>query len=401
MKSISQETSDQAGLTQANRPPRNPVRFTPLPGVRLTLSPSGISTSVGVGPFRITAGPSGQHFTATIPGTGLSLRQQLPGNHNRGSAPPSPLPQFLPSGTPTPPLAARVEQIESAGSAVLTTPGIAEFRKLLDRARTEHAETVRELASSQTAERTATEAYLSWKNGWLLRRIRKARFVELEATAEEATAKRAELEEQETLARLGTQIDLPDSLKSTFSRFSDAFVQLSRSSRIWDTVSHRAINQFAERTLAARAIERKLVRFRLGGCAVIQSEWQVPHLENANGGDLFLFPLFVVYFVGEQSFALLEYKDVEFTCVRMRFHEEEAVPADSQVVGRTWAKTNKDGTPDRHFKENYEIPIAEYCKLVLQSTTGLNEEYMISSTPTCEAFAKEWNSLVQGIARGA
>ena len=375
--------------------------FSPLPGVRLTLSPSGISTSVGVGPFRVTAGPRGQYFTATIPGTGLSLSQQLSGSQNVGAATPQPLPQFFPGGAPIPPPDARVEHIESAGSAVLTTPGIAEFRKLLDRARVEHAETARELSSSQTAERTATEAYLSWKNGWFLRRIRRTRFVELEATAGEATAKRAELEEQEALARLGTQINLPNSLKSIFSRFSDAFVQLSRANRIWDTVSHRAINQVEERTLAARAIERKLVRFRLGGCAVIQSDWQVPHLENANGGDLFLFPLFAVYFAGEHSFALLEYREVQFNCVRMRFHEEEAVPADSQVVGRTWAKTNKDGTPDKRFKENYEIPIAEYCKLVFQSTTGLNEEYMISNTPACDAFAKEWNSLVQGIARGA
>lgn len=375
--------------------------FSPLPGVRLTLSPSGISTSVGAGPFRVTAGPRGQHFTATIPGTGVSFRKQLSGGQNAGKSPPASLPQFFPSDSSTTPPDRRVEQIESAGSAVLTTPGIAEFRNLLGRARTEHAETAQELSTSQTAERAATGIYLSWKNGWLLRKIRKGRFAELEAAAEEAAAKRAELEEQEVLSRLGTQIDIPDSLKSIFSRFSDAFVQLSRSNRIWDTVSHRAINQFAERTLAARAIERKPVRFRLGHCEVIQSDWQIPHLENINGGDLFLYPLFVVYFAGKQSFALLEYKDIQFNCTRMRFHEEETVPTDSQVVGKTWAKTNKDGTPDRRFKENYEIPVAEYGKLLLQSSTGLNEEYLVSNVPACEAFAREWNSLVEGIARGA
>jgi hypothetical protein len=301
------------------------------------------------------------------------------------------------------PLAAepRVEQIESAGSAVLTTPGIAEFRKLLDRARTEHAQTATELTAAKSRERVATSKYLSWKNGWLFRRLMKSRFAELEAGAEESTARRIELEEQEELARLGTQIEIPDSLKVTFSRLSDTFAQLSRSNRIWDTVSHRAINQFAERTLAARAVERKTVQFRLGRCAVIQSDWQVPHLENANGGDIYLFPLFVVYFAGEQSFALLEYKDVQFVSGATRFHEEEGVPADSQVVGKTWAKTNKDGSPDRRFKENYEIPVAEYGKLVLQSSTGLNEEYMVSNVASCQAFAKEWNALVQGIARGA
>lgn len=294
-----------------------------------------------------------------------------------------------------------MEQIESAGSAVLTTPGIAEFRKLLDRARVEHAGTARELALAQSGERLATGKYLSWKNGWLLRRLMKARFAKLETAAEESTARRVELEEQEALAKLGTQIQIPDSLKSTFSRFSDAFVQLSRSSRIWDTVRHRAINQFAERSLASRAIERKPVQFRLGRCEVIQSDWQIPHLENANGGDLYLFPLFVVYFAGEHSFALLEYKNVQFVSGASRFHEEEAIPADAQVVGRTWVKTNRDGSPDRRFKENYEIPIAEYGKLIFQSPTGLNEEYMFSNVASCQAFAKEWNALVEGIAKGA
>jgi hypothetical protein len=295
----------------------------------------------------------------------------------------------------------RVEQIESAGSAVLTTPGISEFRKLLDRARNEHAQTAAELSAAKSNEHFATSKYLSWKNGWLFRRLMKSRFSALEAAAEESTARRMELEEQEELARLGTQIEIPDSLKATFSRLSDAFVKLSRSDKIWDTVSHRAINQFTERTLAARAIERKLVQFRLGRCVVIQSDWQVPHLENANGGDIYLFPLFVVYFAGEQSFALLEYKDVQFFSGVTRFHEEEGVPADSQVIGKTWAKTNKDGSPDRRFKENYEIPVAEYGKIVLQSSTGLNEEYMVSNIASCQAFATEWNALVQGIARGA
>ena len=377
--------------------------FSPLPGVRLTLSPSGISTSVGAGPFRVTTGSRGTHFSATIPRTGLSFRQSLSGGRTGDSTrhPPLSAHQFTPIALPSSPVDPRNEQIESSGSAVLTTPGIAEFRKLLDRARTEHSQIAAELITVRLSEQLATGKYLSWKNGWLFRKLMKARFVALQAATEESMARRMELDEQEELVRLGTQIEIPDSLKATFSRLTDAFVQLSRSNRIWDTVSHRAINQFAERTLAARAVERKPVQFRLGQCTVIQSDWQVPHLGNANGGDIYLFPLFIVYFAGEQSFALLEYKDVQFISGATRFHEEEGIPPDSQIVGKTWAKTNRDGSPDRRFKDNYEIPIAEYGKIVLQSSTGLNEEYLVSNVASCQAFAKEWSALVQGIAKGA
>ncbi len=178
--------------------------FSPLPGVRLTLSPSGISTSVGVGPFRVTAGPRGQHFTATVPGTGLSFRQSLSGGQalGGGAHPPPRTPQYALGAAQPRAVVPRVEQIESAGSAVLTTPGIAEFRKLLDRARTEHAHIAAELTAAKSSERVAKGKYLSWKSGWLFRRLMKSRFAALEAAAEESTARRVELEEQEELARL-------------------------------------------------------------------------------------------------------------------------------------------------------------------------------------------------------
>ena len=375
--------------------------FSPLPGVRLTLSPSGISTSVGQGPFRVTAGPRGHSFTATVPGTGLSFHHSLSKGRNVSGSPRlAPHQQREPSPVPFAAIDSGMIQIQSSGSAGLTTPGIAEFRKLLDRAKTEHTQTALELTAAKSSARDATEKHLGWKNGWLLRRVMKVRFAALESAAVESKARQSELEEQEKLARLTTQFEIPEGLKTTFSRFSDAFAAMSRSNRIWDTVSQRAIHQVSERTLAARAIGRKPVQFRLGQCTVIQSDWSVPHLENANGGDIFLFPLFVVYFADDQTFALLEYKEVQFFSGTTRFHEEEGVPADSQVVGKTWAKTNKDGMPDRRYNENYEIPIAEYGRIVFKSSTGLNEEYMVSNVANCQAFATEWNALLQSISSG-
>lgn len=237
--------------------------FSPLPGVRISLSPSGISTSVGAGPFRVTAGPSGPHLTTNVFGTGLSHRQALFGTHSPPDRSPAPAPTpQLPTQDLRPTAAYPVTQIQSAGSAALTTPGLTEFRKLIDRARKELADTTAELTAAQSAEQAAVNEHLSWKNGWLLRRVMKARFAQLAAKAEEAVARRVELDEQLTLARLDTQIDLSEPLKGAYSRLSDTFVQLSRATQIWDTISHRETNQFAERTTATRSIERKPVRFR-------------------------------------------------------------------------------------------------------------------------------------------
>lgn len=143
------------------------------------------------------------------------------------------------------------------------------------------------------------------------------------------------------------------------------------------------------------------MKFRLGKCEIIESEWKVPHLSNANGGDIFLYPGFVLYLVSTENFALLEYKEVDLRCSTANFIEEEAVPGDTQVVGHTWAKANKDGSPDRRFKGNYQIPIAQYGKLKIFSTTGMEEEYMISNAGKTEAFAKAWRDLASALREGS
>lgn len=74
-----------------------------------------------------------------------------------------------------------------------------------------------------------------------------------------------------------------------------------------------------------------------------------------------------------------------------RFIESELVPSDAKVVGQTWKYVNKDGGPDRRFKDNRKIPIALYEELHFSSPSGLNEVLQLSQTgvgqPLAEAIA--------------
>ena len=233
-----------------------------------------------------------------------------------------------------------------------------------------------------------------------MRRLFKAKFEQIRVSAEESTAKRIELEDQERLSRLQTQIELPDSVAKAFHRMNDEFAVLAKCDRIWDTVGQRGTNRVAERTTATRVIEREPVGFKLGRCELIESEWKVPHLENANGGDIYFYPAFALYFVSSDNFALLEYKDIELEFSFSRFIEEEALPEDTSIVGQTWAKANKDGSPDKRFKGNYQIPIALYGKISITSATGMNEEYMVSNAERAQEFSSAWQVLSRAVASG-
>jgi len=82
------------------------------------------------------------------------------------------------------------------------------------------------------------------------------------------------------------------------------------------------------------------------------------------------------------------------------FIEDEFVPSDAQVVDEAWAKSNRDGSPDRRFRDNYQIPVALYGRLTFTSATGLHEEYQVSSALLAERFSKAWNKFQQSFDAG-
>jgi len=88
----------------------------------------------------------------------------------------------------------------------------------------------------------------------------------------------------------------------------------------------------------------------------------------------------------KENFALIGYNELDFYFSSTRFLEEGDVPNDSKVIDKTWKKVNKNGTPDKRFKGNYQIPIVRYGTINLRTNTGLNEEYSFSNYELAEAF---------------
>src|SRR5262249_39716837 len=126
----------------------------------------------------------------------------------------------------------------------------------------------------------------------------------------------------------------------------------------------------------------------------------VPHLPNQTGGDMYIFSGFILYRASKQAFALIESRDVTLRFVSTQFTETEPIPSDSQIVGRTWAKCNKDGTPDRRFRDNYEIPIAYYGTLLFSTPDGLDVRYICSNPRSVGDFVKAWTAFQMSITRG-
>lgn len=380
--------------------------FRVIPGLRLNLSKSGLSASIGGAPFTLNVGTRGVMGTASIPGTGISYRQQfgagpdaVPPDRSSDSSEPTPsqVPvRFHPLQTFV--SNSQIEEIHSSSTELLTSATLKDLKNLIQTAFQQHEEIARELDDARTAKAEAERRFDSWDQGFMFKRLCKKSFELRREILETEIARVSELEEQLKLSMISTHIELEQEQSELFYRMRDQFAALAESASIWDIKTRQATDKFHERTTASTRLSREKVRFELGRCDLIDWEQKVPHLTNAKNGDLYLFPGFILYRAAREAFSLIEYHDVAGNVTDVSFQEEEGVPVDSQVVGKTWAKANKDGSRDRRFTDNYEIPIARYGAIKLTSQNGLWEEFQFSNVQKLLNFASALNSFTASFA---
>ena len=384
--------------------------FKVIPGVRLNLSKTGLSASIGSAPFTVNVGPRGVYGTASLPGSGISYRQQI-GNrsetpHELASRPvaPSSSPPSMPTPIRLPPpiLAyagtAPVEEVRSASTELMTSEGLKDFKRLIQTTHQEHEAIAGELETAQRENQIALKRYTSWQTGFLFKHLFKQRFAQRKTTSETSEAKVQELQEQLSLTTIAAHVEIEREQAEPYFKMRDEFAALSECAAVWDIKTHQATNKFRERTTANMRVGRERVQFRLDACDLIQWEQKVPHLRNANGGDLFLYPGFLLYRAAREAFSVIDFHEVRCTGAALRFEEQEGVPSDSKVIGQTWAKANKDGSRDKRFTNNFQIPIALYASWTLKSETGLWEEFQFSSPERLQKFMDAWNAFVRSFA---
>ena len=62
-----------------------------------------------------------------------------------------------------------------------------------------------------------------------------------------------------------------------------------------------------------------------------------------------------------------------------------------------WAKSNLDGSADRRFHNNYQIPIALYGEMRFSTVTGLKEAYLASNCDAAAAFSQAYGRVQAAI----
>lgn len=183
-------------------------------------------------------------------------------------------------------------------------------------------------------------------------------------------------------------------LEKSWLNCIDTFKELMNSEKIWDITYAENVDRAKARTVAQTATKRTPISKSEREIEFVKSD--LPHLflPNANGPDLFFYPTFLLLFKDNQEFGIFDLKEVKVTMKLSGYVEEESVPKDTEVIQHTWKKANKDGSMDKRFKGNYQIPIVKYGDMTFESEGGLEESFMFSNFDAFTEFAKTYEYLV-------
>jgi len=179
-------------------------------------------------------------------------------------------------------------------------------------------------------------------------------------------------------------------LEKSWLNCIDAFKEMMGSQKVWDITYAEGIDRVQARTVAQTATKRTLISKDEREIEFIKSD--LPHLflPNENGPDLFFFPTFLLLFKGNEEFGIFDLKEIQITMKLTSYIEEEGVPEDAEVIQHTWKKANKDGSMDRRFRDNYQIPVVKYGNMILESESGLEESFMFSNFDSFVEFGKAY-----------
>lgn len=93
-----------------------------------------------------------------------------------------------------------------------------------------------------------------------------------------------------------------------------------------------------------------------------------------------------------KRFGAVRYETLR-TAIRDQRMIVEAAPSDAKVVGQTWRYVNKNGSPDRRFKDNRQLPICLFQEIAMISEGGFKALLQVSKHGISSDYANALTEL--------
>lgn len=200
--------------------------------------------------------------------------------------------------------------------------------------------------------------------------------------------------QQEKLARTTTlQYRLDENARVKFIVVQNAIDTLAKSACIWRVVSRTSTWDWKRNAGAISLISRRRIGVGHMSPHFIQTRIKVYGLL-LDSIQLFFLPDQIFVFQNGK-YGAVSYASLQVYASPTRFIEDEGVPQDSQIVDYTWRYVRKDGGPDMRFRDNRQIPVAQYGYIKLSSQTGLDLHFHVSNLSYAQQFTQAISDYIQ------
>lgn len=346
--------------------------------LRFNLSSSGIGVSAGIKGLRFGVGPRGNYihmgrggiyYRATLPPSKPSQRPNI--------QPDFPPPSQIPPGTHAP-----LEDIESADVSQIVDSS---SRELLDEINRKRAKMRLWPAIAIGSAIILGLGFSSNWPTWLLIALLVAGSIGIYVAYS-----RDALEKTVVLF-----YDFDAHLEATYAQLHSAASQLASCSAAWHIEASGKVHDRKYHAGAGNLVRRKRTSIKKAEPPYVKTNIETISI-GVGRQTLHFFPDRVLVY-DENGVGAVAYSELRIDVSKTQFIEDDPVPRDAEVVGRTWQYVNKSGGPDRRFKENKELPVCRYEEIALSSASGLNEVLQLSRCGSGSEFAKSISLLAKTI----
>lgn len=338
---------------------------------RLNLSKSGLGVSFGVKGARISTGPRGAYIN--MGRHGVYYRKRLDGK--------TPVPhrrQNHVSPAPTP-------VVNSDAYAIKTV----DVTKLVDASSEEvlaqingnlrlpaHAPKVRYVAAFLSAAMLLASRPFMVALAVFIAGLALARFVR-------------KYDVQRRTSHLCYELD--EHARQRFAEITSALRLLSQAEHLWCVIVAQPVIDRKDSAGAASLITRQTVALKTAAPPNILTNVETWCLDLCDM-QLYFFPDRILVWQNGQ-YGAIAYEQLSITCGDARFIEEDKPPSDAKTVGQTWKHPNKNGGPDRRYKQNYQIPVMLYGQLNFATAAGFHVLIQVSDREKAEQFARRFGKI--------
>lgn len=350
---------------------RRTIRLGPL---HLNLSTGGVGLSAGIRGARVSVGPRGTYVT--VGRGGFQYRAQLTDRSSARLVPSAPSASLVPSTTN-----------QSLDGGYIFSASVAQL-----------AETSPEQSLQELQRRTTARSWF-----WLYATISilmlliipvgmtGGSFVAFAVVTLAGCIPMYFWDREERTARLFYDVDNGEILER-MAMIVGAGQWLSRPTRLWHVYYSAATSDWKHNAGASTLVQRTPTSCVPGALPRIElniEPWCIPV-----GPQRLLFLPDRMLVVDGQRIAGVPYEHLSVTCEHKRFIEEEFPPPDAPVLDRTWQYVNKSGDPDRRFANNRQLPVLDYGRIELRSTSGVHVVLQTSNPACAEGAASALNALI-------